>query len=110
MLKQRPVTQEVTVILPVLMVQVGCVKLYAGIAGVVFGAAIPLPGKLVQPFTVVVTVKVAAVFTVIEELADPLLHNNNPEAVVDSVDVPLQLLTTVTVGVGTKSGTVSIPF
>jgi len=27
-----------------------------GVAGVVLGAAVPLPGKLVQPFTVVVTV------------------------------------------------------
>ena len=55
MLKLRPVTLEVTVILPVLMVQVGCVTLYAGWAGVIFGADVPLPCKLVQPFTVVVT-------------------------------------------------------
>ena len=27
-----------------------------GVAGVVFGAAVPLPGALVHPFTVVVTV------------------------------------------------------
>ena len=35
-----------------------------GVAGVVLGAAVPLPGKLVQPFTVVVTVYVPAAVTV----------------------------------------------
>ena len=34
-----------------------------------------------------------------EEVVAPVLHNNVPVAVVDKVDVPLQLLTTFTVGV-----------
>ena len=34
-----------------------------------------------------------------EEVVAPVLHNNVPVAVVDKVDVPLQLLTTFTIGV-----------
>ena len=34
-----------------------------------------------------------------EEVVAPVLHINVPDAVVDNVDVPLQLLTTFTVGV-----------
>ena len=37
--------------------------------------------------------------TVIEEDVSPVLHNNAPVAVVDNVDVPSQLLTTLTNGV-----------
>ena len=33
----------------------------------------------------------------------PLFHNNDPAAVVDNVDVPLQLFVTVTTGVGGRS-------
>ena len=69
-----------------------------GAVGVVFGAAVPLPGKLVQPFIVVVTVYVPAVFTVIPEVVAPVFHNNVPVAAVVNVDVPLQLSTTVTTG------------
>ena len=35
----------------------------------------------------------------IDEVVAPLLHNRVPVAVVESVDVPLQLFTTVTTGV-----------
>jgi hypothetical protein len=35
---------------------------------------------------------------VIDEVVAPVLHNNDPVAVVESVDVPLQLFTTVTAG------------
>ena len=34
-----------------------------------------------------------------EEVVAPVLHNNVPVAVVDKVEVPLQLFTTFTVGV-----------
>ena len=34
-----------------------------------------------------------------EEVVAPVLHNNVPDAVVDKEDVPLQLLTTFTIGV-----------
>ena len=70
-----------------------------GVAGVVLGAAVPLPGKLVQPFTVVVTVYVPAVLTVIVVVVSPVLHSRVPGAVVDRVEVPSQLSTTVTTGV-----------
>ena len=69
-----------------------------GAAGVVFGAAVPLPAALVQPFTVVVTVYGPAVPTVIEAVAAPVLHSSVPAAAVDKVDVLLQLSTTVTTG------------
>ena len=39
-----------------------------------------------------------AAFTVIEELVSPVLHNRDPVAVVDNVELP-QLFTTVTTGV-----------
>ena len=69
-----------------------------GAAGVVFGAAVPLPAALVQPFTVVVTVYVPAMLTVIEDVDSPVLHSSVPVATVDKVDVLLQLSTTVTTG------------
>ena len=56
MLKLSPLTSEVAKMLPVLIEQVGCSINDVGIAGVVFGADVPLPRKLVQPFTVVITV------------------------------------------------------
>ena len=65
----------------------------------VFGAATPDPAALTQPFTVCVTVKVAALLTVISEDIAAVFHNNVPNAVVDNVDVPLQLFTTLTIGV-----------
>jgi hypothetical protein len=37
--------------------------------------------------------------TVMDGPAEPVLHDKLPPAVVDKVDVPLQLLTTVTTGV-----------
>ena len=36
----------------------------------------------------------------IEEVVSPVLHSSEPEAFVDKVEVPLQLSTTVTTGVG----------
>ena len=70
-----------------------------GLAGVVLGALIPEPGKLAHPLTEAVTVKVAAVLTVIVAVVAPVLHNKLPPALVESVEVPLQLFTTVTTGV-----------
>ena len=76
-----------------------------GVAGTAFGAAVPLPARLVQPFTVVVTVYVAALLTVIDGVDAPLLHNKVPAAV-ESVELP-QLFTTVTTGAeGTAFGAV----
>ena len=49
-----------------------------GADGIAFGAATPLPGRLVHPFTVCVTVYVPAVVTVIDEVVAPLLHNKEP--------------------------------
>jgi hypothetical protein len=69
-----------------------------GAIGAVFGAAVPLPGKPVQPSMVAVTVYVPAAVTVIEDKVSAVLHNNVPADPVDKVDVPLQLLTTVTTG------------
>jgi len=73
--------------------------LTTGGAGAVFGAAVALPGALVHPFTVVVTVKIPAVLTVMFGLVDPLLHNKEPVASVDKLEVPLQLSMTLTTGV-----------
>jgi hypothetical protein len=77
-----------------------------GATGVVFGDAVPDPGRLTQPLTVWVTVYVPAEPTVIDVVVAPVLHNNEPvKAEAESVDVPLQLLTTDTVGaVGTVLG------
>ena len=49
-----------------------------GADGIAFGAATPLPGTLVHPFSVCVTVYVPAVVTVIDEVVAPLLHNKEP--------------------------------
>jgi hypothetical protein len=43
---------------------------------------------------------VPLLLTVIVEPVEPVLHDKLPPAVVDKVDVPLQLFTTVTMGVG----------
>ena len=62
------------------------------------GAATPVPGLLVHPFTVCVTLYVPAAATVIEGVVAPVFHNNDPvndPAV--NVELP-QLFTTVTVG------------
>jgi len=75
-----------------------------GAGGIVLGAAVPLPGRLVHPSTVVVTVYVPALVTVMLELDSPVLHSRDPAAVVDKVDDP-QLFTTLTDGVaGTVLG------
>src|SRR5436190_22965643 len=46
-----------------------------GADGITFGAATPLPGTLVHPFTVCVTEYVPAVVKVIAEVVAPVLHN-----------------------------------
>src|SRR5213596_4001745 len=69
-----------------------------GAAGINLGAATPLPGRLVHPVTVCVTVYVPAVVTVIDEVVAPLLHNKEPvNNVAVNVELP-QLFTTVTPG------------
>ena len=69
----------------------------------------PEPGALVQPFTVCVTLNVPPLFTVIDEPVEPVLHNRLPPAVVDKVDVPLQLFTTVTIGVAGGAPGAAVP-
>jgi len=71
----------------------------AGVAGIVLGAAVPLPEGLVQPLTVVVTEYDPGVETVMEVVVAPVLQTSDPTAVVESVDDP-QLLVTVTAGAG----------
>src|SRR4029078_4959676 len=69
-----------------------------GADGIAFGVATPLPGRLVHPFSVCVTLYVPAVVTVIDEVVAPLLHNKEPvKEFAVSVEVP-QLSTTVTTG------------
>ena len=70
-------------------------------AGTLTGAAISLPGALVHPLTVCVTVYVPATVTVIDAVVAPVFHNKDPvndPAV--NVELP-QLFTTVTIGAGT---------
>ena len=62
-----------------------------------FGADTPVPGALVQPSIVAVTVYVAASFTVMDEPVSPLLHCNEPVALVDNTELP-QLFVTDTTG------------
>src|SRR6185436_17939173 len=69
-----------------------------GADGIAFGAATPLPGRLVHPFSVCVTVYVPAVVTVIDEVVAPLLHNKEPvKDVAVNIELP-QLFTAVTTG------------
>jgi len=44
-----------------------------------------------------------------DEVVAPVLHNSVPDAVVDSVDVPLQLFTTFTTGVAGKVLGAAVP-
>ena len=60
MVNVRPVLVDVTLIVPVAVVQVGCVMVTVGAVGVAFGAATPLPAGLTQVPTVDVTVYVPA--------------------------------------------------
>jgi hypothetical protein len=69
-----------------------------GVACAAFGAEVPVPAPLTQPFTVCVTVYVALSVTVIDAVVALLLHRIEPvvlEAV--NTDEP-QLLATATVG------------
>jgi multisubunit Na+/H+ antiporter MnhB subunit len=75
------------------------VTVTVGAAGIIFGAATPLAGELLQPFTLWVTVYIPAPDMVMEDEVDPLLHSNEPvksEAV--SNELP-QLSITMIVGV-----------
>ena len=69
-----------------------------GATGVLLGEAELLPVTLVHPLTVTVTLYVPATPTVIEGVVAPVLQSNEPVAVVDKVEVLLQLSTSVTVG------------
>lgn len=69
-----------------------------GTVGIDLGAAVPLPEALVQPLTVCVTVRVLAMFVVMEVVVAPVLHNNVPvKPLAVNVELP-QLLVTVTMG------------
>jgi len=69
-----------------------------GADGIVFGADVPLPVVLIQPFTVCVRVYVDVSVTVIDNVVAPLLHNNVPvKLVAVNTELP-QLFATVTVG------------
>lgn len=74
------------------------------------GAALPLPGVLVQPLMVCVTVYVPAVVTVMDAVVAPLLHKSEPVKL-DAVNTELpQLSATLTVGaVGIGFGA-AVPF
>jgi hypothetical protein len=75
-----------------------------GADGVLFGAEVPVPGELIHPLTVCVTVYVAAPDTVIDGDVAPVLHKSVPVyPVAVSVDVP-QLSTTDTNGAGGAPG------
>ena len=49
-----------------------------GTDGIATGAAVPLPGLLVHPFTVCVTLYVPLIKTVMDVVEAPVFHNNNP--------------------------------
>ena len=69
-----------------------------GADGGVPGADVPLPVALVHPATVCVTVYVAALVTVMDDVVAPLLHNKDPvKLLAVNTELP-QLLTTPTVG------------
>jgi hypothetical protein len=73
------------------------------------GAATPLPGVLVHPFTVCVTVYVPAVVTVIDAVVSPVLHNKEPvNPVAVNMELP-QLSTTVTDGAGGTGFGAAVP-
>jgi len=61
--------------------------------------AAAVPAGLVHPPDEAVTLYVPATDVVMEEAVAPVLHDKEPVAVVDKVDVPLQLLTAVITGV-----------
>ena len=72
------------------------------------GAATPLPGELVHPLTVCLTVYVPAAVTVMDAVVAPVFHNNEPvndPAV--NVELP-QLFTTDTVGAPGMEFTVNV--
>ena len=76
-----------------------------GADGVDFGADTPVPGALVQPSIVAVTVYVAASFTVMDEPVSPLLHCNEPVALVDNTELPQLFVTDTTGADGVDFGT-----
>ena len=54
------------------------VTVIAGARGIGLGAATPVPGTLVEPLTVCVTVYAPGLVTVIDEEDSPVLHSNVP--------------------------------
>ena len=95
-----PVNVVVPVQSPVvLLIVTGPEQVILGAVMSAIGAATPEPEALTHPLTVCVSVYVPALLTLIDDVVAVVLHNRVPDAVVDKVDVPLQLLTTLTVGV-----------
>jgi hypothetical protein len=84
------------------------VAVTTGVAGAVPGAAVPEAAALVQPFTVLVTVRVPAVVTVIDAVVSPVLHKMVPPAGIDSVELP-QLFVTLTTGVAVITLGAAVP-
>lgn len=75
-----------------------------GVAGALSGADLPVPALLMHPLTVVVTLYVAFVVTVIEEVVALVLHSNEPVEAVLNTEFP-QLFSTVIAGAdGTAIG------
>lgn len=73
-----------------------------GAKGIGLGTDVPLPGALVQLFTVWVTVYTALFVTVIDEPVSPVLHNKSVPVVLNT-ELP-QLFVTVTTGDAVVTG------
>jgi hypothetical protein len=80
------------------------VTVITGAAGAVFGAAMALPGALVQPFTVWVTVYVPGVVTLTDNSVAPVFHSTVPVETTVSVEVLSQLFVTCITGASGATG------
>ncbi len=74
--------------------------LTVGAAGTGLGAAVPVPGALIQPLTVCVTVYIPPLVTVIDGVVAPVLHNSVPVKPDAVKTLLVQLSVTATTGAG----------